>query len=56
MNQHAIFKLAEEAIKNWDVEVKSINLHLQSENTVFKVEGLDGNTYALEFTEKGTMI
>ena len=53
MNQHAIFKLAEEAIKNWDVEVKSINLHLQSENTVFKVEGLDGNTYALRVHRKG---
>ena len=53
MNQHAIFKLAEEAIKNWDVEVKSINLHLQSENTVFKVEGLDGNTYALRIHRKG---
>ena len=53
MNQHAIFKLAEEAIKNWDVEVKSINLHLQSENTVFKVEGLDGNTYALRVHRRG---
>ena len=53
MNQHAIFKLAEEAIKHWDVEVKSINLHLQSENTVFKVEGLDGNTYALRVHRKG---
>ena len=53
MNQEAVFKLAEEAIKNWDVEVKSINLHLQSENTVFKVEGLDGNTYALRVHRKG---
>ena len=53
MNQDAVFKLAEEAIKNWDVEVKSINLHLQSENTVFKVEGLDGNTYALRIHRKG---
>ena len=53
MNQDAVFKLAEEAIKNWDVEVKSINLHLQSENTVFKVEGLDGNTYALRVHRKG---
>ena len=53
MNQDAVFKLAEEAIKHWDVEVKSINLHLQSENTVFKVEGLDGNTYALRIHRKG---
>ena len=53
MNQDAVFKLAEEAIKHWDVEVKSINLHLQSENTVFKVEGLDGNTYALRVHRKG---
>ena len=53
MNQDALFKLAEEAIKHWDVEVKSINLHLQSENTVFKVEGLDGNTYALRIHRKG---
>lgn len=53
MNQDALFKLAEEAIKQWDVEVKSINLHLQSENTVFKVEGLDGNTYALRIHRKG---
>ncbi|GIT33679.1 MAG: hypothetical protein Ct9H300mP3_12100 [Gammaproteobacteria bacterium] len=55
MNQDAVFKLAEEAIKI-GIRGKSINLHLQSENTVFKVEGLDGNTYALGFTEKGTMI
>jgi len=53
VNQDAVFKLAEEAIKHWDVEVKSINLHLQSENTVFKVEGLDGNTYALRIHRKG---
>ena len=53
MNQDAVFKLAEEAIKHWDVEVKSINLHLQSENTVFKVEGLDGNTYALRVHRRG---
>ena len=53
MNQESLFKLAEEAIKHWDVEVKSINLHLQSENTVFKVEGLDGNTYALRVHRKG---
>ena len=53
MKQDAVFKLAEEAIKHWDVEVKSINLHLQSENTVFKVEGLDGNTYALRVHRKG---
>ena len=53
MNQDAVFKLAEEAIKHWDVEVKSINLHLQSENTVFKVEGQDGNTYALRIHRKG---
>jgi len=53
VNQDAVFKLAEEAIKHWDVEVKSINLHLQSENTVFKVEGLDGNTYALRVHRKG---
>ena len=53
MNQDAVFKLAEEAIKHWDVEVKSINLHLQSENTVFKVEGLDENTYALRVHRKG---
>ena len=53
MNQDAVFKLAEEAIKHWDVELKSINLHLQSENTVFKVEGLDGNTYALRIHRKG---
>ena len=53
MNQDAVFKLAEEAINHWDVEVKSINLHLQSENTVFKVEGLDENTYALRVHRKG---
>ena len=53
MNQDALFKLAEEAIKHWDIEVKSLNLHLQSENTVFKVEGLDGNTYALRIHRKG---
>ena len=44
MNQEALFRLAEEAIKLWDVEVESINLHLQSENML------------LEFTEKITMI
>jgi len=53
VNQDALFKLAEEAIKHWDIEVKSLNLHLQSENTVFKVEGLDGNTYALRIHRKG---
>ena len=53
MNQDALFKLAEEAIKHWDIEVKGLNLHLQSENTVFKVEGLDGNTYALRIHRKG---
>ncbi len=53
MNRGALFKLAEEAIKHWDIEVKSLNLHLQSENTVFKVEGLDGNTYALRIHRKG---
>lgn len=53
MNQESLFKLAEEAIKHWDVEVKSINLHLQSENTVFKVDGVDGNTYALRVHRKG---
>ena len=53
MNQEALFRLAEEAIKLWDVEVESINLHLQSENTVFKVEDKDGNEYALRVHRKG---
>ena len=52
MNQEALFRLAEEAIKLWDVEVESINLHLQSENTVYKVEALDGSTYALRIHRK----
>ena len=52
MNQEVLFRLAEEAIKLWDVEVESINLHLQSENTVYKVEALDGSTYALRIHRK----
>jgi Ser/Thr protein kinase RdoA (MazF antagonist) len=52
-NERALADLAKTAIKEWDLDVESINLHLQSENTVFKVEGADGNTYALRIHRKG---
>jgi Ser/Thr protein kinase RdoA (MazF antagonist) len=52
-NERALADLAKTAIKEWDLDVKSINLHLQSENTVFKVEGADGNFYALRIHRKG---
>ena len=52
-NERALADLAKKAIKEWDVDVESINLYLQSENTVFKVEGTNGNTYALRIHRKG---
>ncbi len=52
-NERALADLAKTAIKEWDLDVKGINLHLQSENTVFKVEGAYGNTYALRIHRKG---
>ena len=52
-NERALADLAQKAIKKWDLDVKSINLYLQSENTVFKVEGTNGNTYALRIHRKG---
>jgi Ser/Thr protein kinase RdoA (MazF antagonist) len=52
-NERALTDLAKKAIKEWDIDVESINLYLQSENTVFKVEGTDGNAYALRIHRKG---
>ena len=52
-NESALADLAKKAIKEWDIDVESINLYLQSENTVFKVEGTNGNTYALRIHRKG---
>ena len=52
-NEKELADLAQEAIKEWDLDVESINLYLQSENTVFKLEGADGNTYALRIHRKG---
>ena len=52
-DEAALTNLAKKAIKKWDLDVKSINLHLQSENTVFKVGGADGDTYALRIHRKG---
>ena len=52
-DETALTKLAKRALEEWDLEVKSIDLHLQSENTVFKAEGVDGNDYALRVHRKG---
>jgi len=52
-NERLLADLAKTAIKEWDLDVEDIKLHLQSENTVFKVEGADGNTYALRIHRKG---
>ena len=47
IDENALTDLAKKSLKEWDLDVQSINLHLQSENTVFKVEDKDGNGYAL---------
>ena len=53
IDEKALTDLAKKSLKEWDLDVQSINLHLQSENTVFKVEGKDGNEYALRVHRKG---
>ena len=52
IDEKALTDLAKKSLKEWDLDVQSINLHLQSENTVFKVEGKDGNEYALSVHRK----
>ena len=53
IDEKALTDLAKKSLKEWDLDVQSINLHLQSENTVFKVEDKDGNEYALRVHRKG---
>ena len=53
LDEKALTDLAKKSLKEWDLDVQSINLHLQSENTVFKVEDKDGNEYALRVHRKG---
>ena len=53
MNQKAITELAQRALSHWDIEVKNFDLFLQSENTVFKVEDVNGDAYALRVHRPG---
>ena len=53
IDENALTDLAKKSLKEWNLEDQSINLHLQSENTVFKVEDKDGNEYALRVHRKG---
>ena len=53
MNQKALTELAQRALSNWDIEVKNFDLFLQSENTVFKVEDVNGDAYALRVHRPG---
>ena len=54
MNQErALTDLAKKALKEWDIDVKNTHLFLQSENTVFKVEDVTGDTYALRIHRAG---
>jgi len=47
LTQEALFKIAEEAIKLWDIDCKKLSFYFQSENTVYKVEDSDNNFFAL---------
>jgi Ser/Thr protein kinase RdoA (MazF antagonist) len=52
-NQEALFQVAQEAIKFWDIECKSLSFYFQSENTVYKVEDSNQNLFALRIHRPG---
>ena len=55
LTQEVLFKIAEEAIKLWDIDCKKLSFYFQSENTVYKVEDSDNNffTSITEVVEDG---
>jgi len=52
-NQETLFQVAQEAIKFWDIECKSLSFYFQSENTVYKVEDSNQNLFALRIHRPG---
>jgi Ser/Thr protein kinase RdoA (MazF antagonist) len=49
----AVETLARSALVHWDLESATLNLHSQSENSVFRVESAEGDVYALRVHRDG---
>jgi len=51
--QEVLDQLAHTALKAWDLNVASVKLHSQSENSVFRIEAADREVYALRVHRDG---